>query len=219
MFVLCCWTYLVQRPRGVPGHGKVGVEGQVHDVLGGGARVGRRLDPAEALADEEDAVDEQAVGGALDLKVAEEGVGAEQGQGLVQDVVALRLGVGRLVGGQRRVGWDGEGVGGPARLGAQRQEGEVANQPRGVWVGVEDGVVGLYLKKTRGEEGWSVLFAILRRGVGAGGNTYRHCDLGDATGQVLGGLRFGSCASCASCAVWDDQPSTMLSSLAIKVVA
>lgn len=41
------------------------------------------FDPAQAIRDEEDAVDEDTVGGALDLEVAEEGVGAEEGYRLV----------------------------------------------------------------------------------------------------------------------------------------
>ena len=63
-----------------------------------------RLDPGQAIADEPDAVHQQSVGRALDLKVAEERVGPEQSQGLVQNVVRLRVRIGRLVGGQRRVG-------------------------------------------------------------------------------------------------------------------
>jgi hypothetical protein len=46
------------------------------------------------------------------------------------------------VGGEGRVG-EGQGVGRPPGLGAQRQEGEVADESGGVGVGVEDGVVGL----------------------------------------------------------------------------
>lgn len=135
-------SYLVQRPCRVTGHGKVGVQRKVHDILGSGPNVGGGLDLAEALAHKEDAVYEQAVGVALDFEVAEEGVGPEQRQGLIQDIVALRLGVGRLVGREGRVR-EGERVGGPAGLGAQGQEGKVPDQPWRIWVGVENGIVGL----------------------------------------------------------------------------
>lgn len=135
-------VHLVQWPTWITRDGKVRVERQVRDILGGLPHVGGGFDFGEAVADEPDAVDEQAVGGALDLEVAEEGVGAEQGEDLVEDVVGLGLGVGGLVGGEGRVG-EGQGVGRPAGLGAQRQEGEVADESGGVGVGVEDGVVGL----------------------------------------------------------------------------
>ena len=133
-------SHLIQGPCGVAGDGKVGVEGDVHDILLGFAGAGLGLDLGEALADEQDAIDEEAVGVALDLKVAEEGVCAEQGEDLVEDVVALVVRVGRLVGGQRD---EREGVGGTAGLGAQGEEREVANEARSVRVVVEDGVVGL----------------------------------------------------------------------------
>ena len=45
----------------------------------------------QAIRYEEDAVDEDAVGGALDLEIAEEGVGAEEGYRLVQDIVVLTV--------------------------------------------------------------------------------------------------------------------------------
>jgi len=65
-----------------------------------------------------------AVGGALDLEVAEEDVGAEEREGFVEDVVRLRLRVDF-----ERVGasWQGgESVGWAAGFGAERQEREVA---------------------------------------------------------------------------------------------
>jgi hypothetical protein len=78
----------------------------------------------------------------LDLKVAEEGVGAEQGEHLIEDVVRLGVGVGRLAGRQRRVR-GGEWIDGSADLGAEREEREVADEARRVGIRVEDGVVGL----------------------------------------------------------------------------
>lgn len=122
------------------------VQREVHDILLGVADGGAGLDLGETVAEEPDAVDEQAVGGALDLKVAEEGVGAEQREDLVEDVVALRVRVRALGGGQGRVR-DGKGVGRAADLGAEGQQGEVANQP-GIGLRVEDGVVGLEVRKS-----------------------------------------------------------------------
>lgn len=92
-------AYLVQRPCRITGHRKVGVQGKVRDILGGGPNVGGRLDLAEALAHEEDTVNQEAIGRTLDLEVAEEGIGTKERQSLVQDVVAIRFRVGRLVGG------------------------------------------------------------------------------------------------------------------------
>lgn len=117
------------------------IQSKVHDLLLGIAPRGIGLDLGEAVAEEPDAVDEQAVGGALDLKVAEKGVGAEEGDDLVEDVVALRVRVGGLGGGEGRA-WDGQGVGRAADLCAQGQERKVANQP-GLGLRVEDGIVGL----------------------------------------------------------------------------
>ena len=94
-------THLVQRPPRIAGNGKVVVQGEVHDILLCRPRVRPGLDLAQTLAHEPDAVYQQPVGGALDLKVAEEGIGAEEGEDLVEDVVALVIGVGRLVGRQR----------------------------------------------------------------------------------------------------------------------
>lgn len=90
-----------------------------------------RLDLAQTLADEQDAVDEHAVGGALDLEVPEEGIGAEEGEDLVDAVVrlAVRVDVG-LVGAR---GQRGEGVCGAARASAEREEGEVSCRRSAVW--------------------------------------------------------------------------------------
>lgn len=135
-------TYLIKWEGRITRNGEVGIECQVRDILSSRPYVGRGLDLGQALGDEQDAVDEQAVGGTLDLEVAEEGVGAEEGEDLIEGVVAVGLGVGGLVGGQRRVGqW--KGVGRAASLGPQREEGEVADQPWDVGVGVEYGVIGL----------------------------------------------------------------------------
>lgn len=72
-------TYLIQRKRRVPRHSKVSIEREVRHILGRLAHIATRADLAQRLADEQDAVDKQAVGGALDLEVAEEGVCAEEG--------------------------------------------------------------------------------------------------------------------------------------------
>ena len=142
MFILGT-TNLVQRPTRITRKSKVHVEREVHDILGRVAHPGIRSDLGQTVADEPDAVDEQPVGVALDLEVAEEGVGAEEREHLVQDVVAVRVGVGRLARGEGRVR-EGERVDGAADLGAQREEREVADQPGGWLGGVEDGVVGLW---------------------------------------------------------------------------
>ena len=116
------------------------VESKIHNILLSLTETRLGLDLSQAVADEPDTVDEQAVGRALDLKVAEERVGAEEREDLVEDVVALVVWVGRLVGGER----DGrEGVGGAAGLGAKGEEREVADEARRIRVVVEDGVVGL----------------------------------------------------------------------------
>jgi hypothetical protein len=51
----------------------------------------RRLDLAETLADEEGSINEHAIGGAIDLKVAEQDICSEEGQDLVDTVVGLAL--------------------------------------------------------------------------------------------------------------------------------
>lgn len=76
-------TDLVQRPAWITGNGKVRVEGKVRDILGSIPNVGGRLDLGQAVADEPDSVNEQPVGGSLNLEVAEEGVGAEKREDLV----------------------------------------------------------------------------------------------------------------------------------------
>ena len=64
----------VERKVGLAGNGEV-VDGERVEQLAGLELVGRRalrLDLGEAVGDEEDEDDEQAVGGALDLEVTEE---------------------------------------------------------------------------------------------------------------------------------------------------
>lgn len=78
----------------------------------------------------------------MDLKVAEERVGAEEGEDLVEDIIALAVGVGRLVGRQRRRGVR-QGVGRASGLGTEREEREVADYAGDVGIIVENGVVCL----------------------------------------------------------------------------
>lgn len=80
---------LVEGECSIAGDGEVCVEGKVHDGLLGLSSGHLRLDLLDDFTDEQDAVDENAVGGTLDFEVAKEGVGAEQGQRLVQRVVAF----------------------------------------------------------------------------------------------------------------------------------
>jgi hypothetical protein len=53
-----------------------------------------RTDLGQAIADKPDSIDKQTVGGTLDLEVSEECVGAEEGEDLVKDIVAIAVGVG-----------------------------------------------------------------------------------------------------------------------------
>jgi hypothetical protein len=80
---------LVERECSVARNGKVCVESEVHDGLLGVSPGHLRLDLLDDFANEQDAVYQDTVGGAFDLEVAEEGVGTEQGQCLVQRVVAF----------------------------------------------------------------------------------------------------------------------------------
>lgn len=52
----------------------------------------RRLDLAEALADEEGPINEHPVGRSIDLKVAEQHICAEEGQDLIDTIVGFALG-------------------------------------------------------------------------------------------------------------------------------
>ena len=84
------------------------------------------LDLPDQLAHEQDPVYEDPVGGPLDLEVAEECVGAEEGENLVERVVGLVgcidcEGVDGGVGGE-----SGELEGGAAGVGAEGEEGEVS---------------------------------------------------------------------------------------------
>jgi len=134
-------TYLIQRPPRIARKSEIHIQRQVHDILGGISCGSSRLDLGQAIRHEPDAVDQQPVGWALDLKVAEEGVCAEDGEHLVEDVVAFGVLVGGFAGGQVRD--RGEGVRWAAEPGSEREEGEIAYQPGLGGVIVEDGVVGL----------------------------------------------------------------------------
>lgn len=80
---------LVEREGSVARNGKVCVKSEVHDGLLGVSPGHLRFDLLNDFAYEQDAVYEDAIGGTFDFKIAEEGVGAEQGQSLVQRVVAF----------------------------------------------------------------------------------------------------------------------------------
>lgn len=79
----------------------------------------------ETVAEEEDTVDQVTVCGALDLEVTEEDVGAEEGEGFVEDIVGFAFGVDvvRVDGGRERR----EGVSWSAGFGAEWEEWEVAD--------------------------------------------------------------------------------------------
>lgn len=114
---------LVQREARLARQTEV-LEREVDQALLGGLGVLRRFYSRQAVGEEEDAVDQVAVGGALDLEVAEEDVGAEEREGFVEDVVRLRL---RVDFERVRASWErGESVGWAAGFGAQGQQREVA---------------------------------------------------------------------------------------------
>lgn len=91
-------TYLIERECRITRHSKVGIQRQIHDILSRLPYIGGRANLAQRLAHKQDAIDEQTVCGALDLKVSEEGVCAEEREDFVEGIVAVGLGVGRLVG-------------------------------------------------------------------------------------------------------------------------
>ena len=106
-----CLIRLIQRKPRLTGYAEL-LQRAVDQRLLCGSRVHVRLHFREAVGEEENAVDEHAVGGAFDLEVAEEGVGAEEGEDLVEAVVgfAVRVDVEGVCG--RGKGW--ERVGGAA---------------------------------------------------------------------------------------------------------
>ncbi len=83
-----------------------------------------RLHFRQRLAHEKNPVDQQTVSGALDFEVAEESVGAEEGEDFVQGVVGFAVGVNVEIG----CAWRDrrERVGGTAGSGAEGEEAEVA---------------------------------------------------------------------------------------------
>lgn len=118
-----CLIRLIEREPRFAGNGEL-LERAVDQRLLGRPRVHVGLHFRQAVGEEQDAVDHHAVGGALDLEVAEEGVGAEQAEDFVEAVVRFAVWVD--VDGIE-VRWEsGERVGWATGLGAQREEGEVA---------------------------------------------------------------------------------------------
>ena len=80
---------------------------------------------AQTLTNPQNSINQQPIRRSLDLKVAKECVRPEQTQHLVQRIVALGVGFGGEVCGQRGVEW--EGVGWTADAGAQWEEGKVSD--------------------------------------------------------------------------------------------
>lgn len=101
----------------------------------------RRPHLPQALAHPQNPIHKQTIRISLNLKVSEEGVGAEQAEHLVKRIVGLAIWLWRLGGCERWLG--GEGVCWAAGARAEGEEGEVADQAGG-GLGVEDGVVGLW---------------------------------------------------------------------------
>ena len=87
-------TYLVQWPSRVSRESKMQIQRQIHHILLRilDGRVG--LNFVQAVAEEPNAIDEQSIRMALDLKVSEKGVCAEQRDDLVKNIVALAIGIG-----------------------------------------------------------------------------------------------------------------------------
>ena len=86
----------VERKVGVAGDGEA-VHGERVEHLGRLDLAGQRArgaDLGKAVRDEEDEDNEEAIGGAFDLEVAEQGVGTEQVKGFVDNVrlIGVRLG-------------------------------------------------------------------------------------------------------------------------------
>lgn len=84
----------VQRKVGISRDGKAvhgeRVQGLVRLKLGRCRPL--RSEFGETVGDEEDEDDENAIGGAFDLEVAEEGVGTEEVEGFVDDVGSVGVG-------------------------------------------------------------------------------------------------------------------------------
>lgn len=82
-----------------------------------------RLDFPQAIADEQGSVNKHAIGRTIDLEVAEEDIGTEKGEDLVDAIVGLAVGSDvhvRSIGGK-----SGQGICGTASASAQRQDREV----------------------------------------------------------------------------------------------
>ena len=82
-----------------------------------------RLHLSQRLAHKQYSVDQETIGGAFDLEVAEEGVGAEEGEYFVQGVVGFAVGVNVNIG---EVGDRRKGVGWATGFGAEGKDAEVA---------------------------------------------------------------------------------------------
>jgi len=116
---------LIQREARLTRYAEL-LERAVDQRLLGALRIHAGFDLGEAVGDEEDAVNQQPIGGAFDLEVAEEGICAEEAKDLVESIVGLGVRVhveGGYVGGE-----GGEGEGGAAGFGSQGKEGDVSWQ-------------------------------------------------------------------------------------------
>lgn len=86
-------------------------------------RTHRRLDLPQAIAHEQGSVDQHAIGRTVDFEVAEQDVGTEEGEDLVDAIIGLAVGSDVHAGGVRGKG--GQGVCGTTSPSAQRQDREV----------------------------------------------------------------------------------------------
>lgn len=112
-----------------------------------------RFNLRQTLTNPQDAINQQSIRGALNLEVAEERVGSEQTEHFVQRIVALGVGFGGEMCGER--GIEGEGVGWAADSCSEGEERKVSNV-RGGWRGgvrVEYAVVCLGVVSTEVDMG------------------------------------------------------------------
>lgn len=86
-------------------------------------RTHSRLDFPEAIADEQGPVNKHTIGRAIDLEVAEQDIGTEEGDDLVNTIVGLAVGSDIHIRGIGGKGW--QGVCGAASTSAQGQDREV----------------------------------------------------------------------------------------------
>jgi hypothetical protein len=94
LFANSALTHLVKRPSWVARNSKVKVKCQVVHILLSITQGSSRADLGQTITDKPDSIHKQTVGRALDLKVAEECVGAEESENLIENIVAVAVRIG-----------------------------------------------------------------------------------------------------------------------------